>query len=70
MSITKQPDPSSAITEVYWGKLNNANQEVTATVPPAGEPLVGAYGAASIPTNDPEFSFVDNFVRNLKKEEL
>jgi len=70
LSITKQSDPSSTITEVYWGKLGKSDQNISATSVPASEPLVGAYGGASIPKNDPEFNLVDNFVRNIEKEEL
>ena len=70
LSVTKQADPSSGITEVYWGKVRKDRQGATAALATESGPLVGAFGAPSIPSNDPEFDLVDRFVRDLKKEEL
>lgn len=69
LSVTKQ-DAFSTITEVYWGKLKNADQETKVTTSNDEPVIVGGFKTTSIPTNDVEFDLVDKFVRDQKKEEL
>lgn len=44
LAITKQTSASSTITEVHWGKVRKAREGATSAMPPANEPIVGAYG--------------------------